>query len=368
MTARPWPGARIHAAVLTAIALALLGLGTAPTTANAHPQTAPQTAPQADNGRWSVFPAPAAGKKDKSPTAQERPFFTLEGAPGTTLKDKVSVSNLSSAPMTFTLYGADAYNTPRDGGFAVRGVDEKSTGLGSWVTLAKADLTIPARTRADIPFTVTIPEDASPGDHPGAIVALDTQVDAAPGNVAVGVRRAVGARIYLKVSGPTLPALSVEHVTVSHGQPLLPGAGDSAATIRYTLVNRGNVSLTPRVRFTAKGLFGRTLLDRKARTLPLELLPGQSVQLTEQWSGAPQFDRVSVQLTATSARGDLSETASATFLAMPWLVVGAVLTLLGGLAAWLLLVRRRRRREPRPEPPQEQPAAEPAEPVGSGTA
>jgi hypothetical protein len=344
----------IHAALLMAV-VALLGLGgTAPVAA----------APQADNGRWSVFPAPTAGKKDKSPTLQERPFFTLEGAPGATLKDKVSVSNLSAAPMTFTLYGADAYNTPRDGGFAVKGVDEKSTGLGAWVTLARRSLTIPARTRADIPFTVTIPEDASPGDHPGAIVALDTRVDTAPGNVAIGVRRAVGARVYLKVTGPTLPALSVEHVTVSHGQPLVPGLGNSGATIRYTLVNRGNVTLTPRVRFTAKGLFGRTLLDRRARTLPLELLPGQSVQLTEKWASAPQFDRVSIHLTASSARGDLSENASATFLAVPWLVVGLVLALLGGALARLLLVRRRRR----PPAPQEKAAQPLGEPVGSGTA
>ena len=351
--------ARTYAALLTAVAL--LGLGIAPAASYA----APQIAPRADNGRWSVFPAPAAGAKDKSPTAQDRPFFTLEGDPGTTLKDKVSVSNLSSAPMTFALYAADAYNTPRDGGFAVRGIDEKSTGTGSWVTLAKSSITIPARTRADIPFTVTVPEGASPGDHPGAIVALDTHTDPSAGNVAIGVRRAVAARIYLKVSGPTLAALSVEHVTVSHGQPLIPGTDDSTATIRYTLVNRGNVSLTPRVGFTAKGLFGRTLLDRKARTLPLELLPGQSVQLTEKWASAPQFDRVSVRLTVTSSRGDLSETASATFLAVPWLVVGVVLALLGGLLAWLLLVRRLRRRRPRPERQEEQPAAEP---VGSSTA
>jgi hypothetical protein len=344
--------AKAYAALLTAAAL--LGLGIAPAS-----HAAPATAPQADNGRWSVFPAPAAGAKDKSPTAQERSFFTLQGAPGTVLKDKVSVSNLSSKPMTFTLYGADAYNTPRDGGFAVRGNDEKMTDLGSWVSLAASTVKIPARTRADIPFTVTIPAGATPGDHPGAIVALDTQVDKAKGKVAVGVRRAVGARVYLKVSGPTLPAMSVEHVTVTHGQPLIPGTGDSTATISYTLVNRGNVSLNPRVAFTAKGLFGRTLLTRKARTLPLELLPGQSVTLTERWAHAPQFDRVSLRLTATSARGDLSETGSVHFLAVPWLVTGAVLLVLAALVAWL--VRRVRRRRGRQEPA----AGEPEQPKES---
>jgi hypothetical protein len=50
---------------------------------------------------------------------------------------------------------------------------------------------------------------------------------------------------------------------------------------------------------------------------------------------------------------------------VPWLVAGVVLALLGGLLAWLLLVRRRRRSRPRPEPQEEQPAGEP---VGSSAA
>ncbi|MGW3244215.1 WxL protein peptidoglycan domain-containing protein [Streptomyces sp. NPDC001070] len=325
-------GARAFGALLTVL-LVLLGLAAAPAPA----------AFAADNGRWSVFPAPAAGAKDRSPTAQERPFFTLEADPGTTLRDKVSVSNLSGEPMTFRLYGADAYNTPRDGGFAVRGADEKNTDVGSWVRLARSSLTVPARTRADIPFTVTVPADASPGDHPGAIVALDTHVDTAAGDVRVGVRRAVGARIHLRVAGPGLGALSVEHITAGHTGPLFPGTGDSQATIRYTLVNRGNVSLTPRLAVTAKGLFGRTLLDRRARTLPLELLPGQRVELTEHWAGAPQLDRVTVRLRVTAAGGDVDETGSASYLAVPWAAVGLVAALLGVLLFWLVRIRGRRR-------------------------
>ncbi|MEU4093746.1 DUF916 domain-containing protein [Streptomyces sp. NPDC026673] len=328
------------------VLLALLGLGAA---------TAP-AALAADNGRWSVFPAPAAGAKDRSPTAQERPFFTLEADPGATLRDKVSVSNLSGEPMTFRLYGADAYNTPRDGGFAVRGADERNTDVGSWVRLARSSITIPARTRADIPFTVTVPADASPGDHPGAIVALDTRADTASGDVRMSVRRAVGARVYLRVNGQALGALSVESVSVGHGTPLFPGIGDSDATIRYTLVNRGNVSLTPRLAVTAEGLFGRTLLDRRARTLPLELLPGQRVELTERWAGAPRFDRVTVRLRVTAAGGDVDETGSASYLVVPWAAVGLALALLGGLLFRLVRIRARRRSaHPDPDPAADEP-------------
>ncbi|MFF7158872.1 WxL protein peptidoglycan domain-containing protein [Streptomyces sp. NPDC008139] len=301
----------------------------------------------ADNGRWSVFPAPAAGAADPSATGQERQFFTLQADPGATVKDKVSVSNLSTAPMTFRLYGADAYNTPRDGGFAVRGPDETNRDVGTWIRLAKTTLTVPPRTRADIPFTLTVPANASPGDHPGAIVALDTRTDEGSGKVAVGVRRAVGARVYLRVGGPSLAALSVEHLTVSHGDPLLPGTGSTAATIHYTLVNRGNVTLSPRLAVKATGLFGRTLLNRPARDLPLELLPGQQVSLTEKWAGAPAFDRVSVRLTVSTATGGVDERDTASYLVAPWLAVALVLAGLAVPAVWY--VRRRRSRHPAAE-------------------
>ncbi|MBD0740452.1 WxL protein peptidoglycan domain-containing protein [Streptomyces sp. CBMA29] len=311
----------------------------------------------ADNGRWSVFPAPAAGAADPGATGQERQFFTLQADPGTTVKDKVSVSNLSTAPMTFRLYGADAYNTPRDGGFAVRGPDETNRDVGTWIRLAKTTLTVPPRTRADIPFTLTVPANASPGDHPGAIVALDTRTDEGSGKVAVGVRRAVGARVYLRVGGPSLAALSVEHLTVSHGGPLLPGTGSTAATIHYTLVNRGNVTLSPRLAVKATGLFGRTLLNRPARDLPLELLPGQQVSLTEKWAGAPAFDRVSVRLTVSTATGGVNERDTASYLVAPWLAVGLVLAGLAVLVVWY--VRRWRSRHPAAEAAEAPPGARP---------
>ncbi|MEV6010199.1 DUF916 domain-containing protein [Streptomyces sp. NPDC051976] len=333
-------GRTAYASPRTIAALALLGLATL-----LGPAAGPAAA--ADNGRWSVFPAPAAGAADKSATGQERQFFTLQADPGTTVKDKVSVSNLSNDPMTFQVYGADAYNTPRDGGFAVRGPDETNRDVGSWIRLAKNTLTVPARTRADIPFTLTVPAGASPGDHPGAIVALDTQTEKGSGSVAVGVRRAVGARVYLRVGGPSLAALSVEHVTVSHGSPWLPGTGGTAATIHYTLVNRGNVTLSPRLAVRATGLFGRTLLNRAARDLPLELLPGQQVSLTEKWAGAPALDRVTVHLTVTTAAGGVHESAAASYLAAPWLAVGLVVAGLAALLGWYVLRRRRRARPAR---------------------
>ncbi|MGI5454712.1 WxL protein peptidoglycan domain-containing protein [Streptomyces sp. CA-249302] len=286
----------------------------------------------ADNGSWSVYPA--ASKLGA------RPYFYLSADPGTTISDKVVVANKTGKPLTFRMYAADAYNTARDGGFAVKTVKEKQRGVGAWARPAKSRITVPAHGKVTVPFTLTVPEGAEPGDHPGALVALDERIDQGSGSLALGVQRAVAARVYLRVGGPTLSAISVENVHVVHHQPLVPGLGDSTATISYTLHNTGNVTLDPKVELRAKGLFGRTLLSRDLTRIPAELLPGQRVHLTEPWHGAPQLDWGDVTLTASAK--DTRESASASFFALPWLV--AVLLLVIAVLGTVLLLRARRAR------------------------
>ncbi|WP_344387178.1 hypothetical protein [Streptomyces vastus] len=286
--------------VLALAAAVLLGLpGVAPTAV-------------ADEG-WSVVPS--AGGRDG------RPYFYAEGAPGAVLQDTVSVINPGEEPLTVRLRGADADNSQAGGGFALRA---KPRDTGSWITFAEKTVKVPARTRADVPFTIGVPEGAIPGDHPGAIVAS-------------GGGRSAAVRVQLRVGGPTLSALTVEDVAVRDGR------------ISYDLVNRGNTVLTPKLAVRADGLFGE-VLDRAPRTLPVELLPGRRVTLREPWPDRPAFDSVDVRLTVTAADGAHDEAGTAARF-VPW---GAVAGLAGGLvlcaggAGWL--VRRRRRTAQSGEP------------------
>ncbi|MFF4251930.1 WxL protein peptidoglycan domain-containing protein [Streptomyces sp. NPDC001663] len=298
----------------------------------------PTPAQAADNGSWSVYPV--------SSKVAARPYFYLSADPGTTIEDKVVVANKTGKPLTFRLYAADAYNTPRDGGFAVKTVKEKQRGVGAWAKPAKSRVTVPPHGKVTVPFTLDVPQGAEPGDHPGAVVALDERIDQGNGSLALGVQRAVAARVYLRVGGPTLPAIAVENVHVVHHQPLVPGLGDSTATISYTLHNTGNVTLNPKVELRAEGLFGRTLLSRDLSRIPSELLPGQRVHLTEPWRGAPQLDWGDVTLTASAT--DTRNSQSASFFALPWL---AALVLLAVAVVGVVLVVRARRARALPSVP-----------------
>ncbi|THA66105.1 hypothetical protein E6P78_17265 [Streptomyces sp. A0958] len=258
---------------------------------------------------WTAGPSAHA-----SGEAVARPYFYLEGLPGSVLRDRLSVTNPGTEPVTVRLRGADAYNAG-DGSFAVRG-KRGSTGTGAWLRTARTEVTVPARTRADVPVTFTVPADALPGDHPGAIVAESGG-------------RSVGVQVRLRVGGPRLAALTVEDVgVVGH-------------TIRYTLVNRGNTVLVPRLAVSADGLFAH--LRRGARALPVELLPGQRAHLTEPWPDAPALDSATVRLRVTAAGGAHDE-ATATAVFVPWApVTGGALLLLAAATAFAYGLRRRRR-------------------------
>ncbi|THA55967.1 hypothetical protein [Streptomyces sp. A1136] len=289
-----------------------------------------------DGPGWTA--EPATGRAG----AAVRPYFYLSGAPGAVLEDSLALANPTDREHTVTLRGADAYNTA-DGSPAVRppagpGLGPApGTGPGSWIDFGRsATVRLPAHTRAVVPFTVTLPAASTPGDHPAAVVATEAGHEA-------------GVRVHLRVSGPTVAALTVEDVAVR-------GRG-GAAVIAYTLVNRGNVALAPTLAVRADGLFGE-VAGRGAHALPVELLPGQRVELTEPWPGAPAFDRVRLTLTATApgaARAMGTAPAAWCLPRSPMGLLGLGLLVLGGLGgAALFLVRTRRPQDPHEEQEQEQ--------------
>ncbi|MGW1543934.1 COG1470 family protein [Streptomyces sp. NPDC002309] len=268
------PTRAVHAVCLSLLAL----LCTAP-------------AARAAGEGWSV--APAGGG---------RPSFYAEGAPGTALRDTVSVTNRTRHPVIVRL-----------------------TGTGVPVTFADAEIRVPARTRADVSFTVAVPEGAAPGDRTGTIAVRD------------GDGGARSVPLLLRIGGPELSALTVERVAVR---------GDR---ITYDLVNRGTTDLVPTLSVRADGVLG-TLLDRAPRTLPVELAPGRRLRLSEPWADRPALDAVEVRLTVTAAGGarDTART-SAGFVPRGPVAAGTAALVLG-VAALAVVLRRRRRAAPEPAP------------------
>lgn len=309
------------------VALILVGLGLA--------LVPSQPSYAGDNGAWSVVPTPPERE-----TATPRDYFVLEGSPGSVIKDKVRLTNLTKAPITFKLYGADAYNTVQDGFFALKSLEEPQVDVGAWTSLPVTDVTVAARTQTDAPITIRIPDNATPGDHVGGVVALNTAIESTQqdGNVEIGVQRAVGARIYLRVSGPTRASLAVSEVKFAHDRGLLPWTGSGSGTVTYSIENTGNLRQTPAIDIQLNGLFGRDVDDATADGT-VDLLPGQKVTLTQKVDGVGHLDHLTATVTVGTTDGVTDAADTSTWI-IPWLAIVVLVLLVAGAIAWW---RRRRR-------------------------
>lgn len=266
---------------------------------------------------WGVGPVVAAGEPSRA--ALVHPLI-----PGRSVSDTVLVTNFSLSPLTFQVYAQDAVNTD-DGGFDLLSGSEASRDIGLWVRISQRSVTVPARSRAEVPFRIEVPADASPGDHSGGIVAalLEPAKDGSGRDVTV--ERRVGTRIYGRVPGDVRATLTASEPVTRYTESFNPfRAGIATAT--YTVRNTGNVRLGAHPSVTVKDLTGRVV---RTMTAPVvrEVLPGQSVTVVLAVPGIWPLGRftvetgvqaVPVQGTEASAPAPRGDTSTSYLWAWPW--------------------------------------------------
>jgi hypothetical protein len=325
---------------LTAAALAALLAGS-PATAQEAP-AAEETAPVT----WGVNPSGQDGPDGRA-------AFDHALDPGETIIDFVGVSNFSTEPITLRLYASDAYTTEA-GAFDLLPADQEPVDVGSWIGFNEETLTIAPQTRLDVPFALTVPADATPGDHVGGIVAAVAEEGTDDEGGEVLIERRVGVRVHLRVSGELDPSLvpDADEATYHYEwNPVEPGS----LSFEYAVVNEGNVRLQGTLLARIAGPWG--LMEREVAVAELpQILPGHRYEGTADVDGLWPLARLDVELvvrpeavdeadleTRLPSRGD--ETA---LWAPPWpqAAVAAALALL----IWGA-VKRRKRRERAPSDP-----------------
>ncbi len=303
---------------------------------------APASAAPSDDIKISVQPSGPAG-----PTSRSHFIYALP--PGGHVSDLLGVSNLGGKPVTVAVYPTDAYTTV-DGSFSLLPGAQQPRDVGSWVTVKGRRFTIPPGKRMDIPFTLTVPAGAEPGDHPGGILAsVVSQERNADGNL-VNVDRRVAARVYLRVNGVINPGVQVETLNVDYDNPIaLFGGG---MTVTYRVRNTGNARVQGQVQVEATGPLGLRLGD--TGKIPVkELLPGSQIEVTRKIPGVFPAFRIGAEtvfdgVTVADGKAVPAARASTGVWAVPWLLV--VLVVLVAAAVVAIAIRRRRRVSASPSP------------------
>jgi hypothetical protein len=317
--------------------MAVVIVGTAFGVAPASPSSA------ASNGMWSVFPTPLPGKAPRA-------FVQPELTPGKAYVDSVTVANYTAAPLTFHIYGSDAINTA-GGGLSLRRRTDVQRDIGKWIELPYSLLTVPANSSKEVPFAIVTPQQATPGDHVGGIVAEQTQgTTSRAGSVPITVIQAVGVRIYGRVVGPLHPGLALREVSLSVNSSAAAQFGGSVgAHLGFTVVNSGNTVLSPRASVELSTPFGTAAQRRFSLN---QLLPGSSVPFALNFPGVNAYGHLRAEIHVTTA--ETTATGAATAWALPWALLAIILV----LVVVLVLVIRNRRRRHRARQPKEPESAE----------
>ena len=297
----------------------------------------------ADTGGRATFGVRPTGKNGPD----DRPTFAYAATPGGVFHDQVEISNAGTEPLALKVYASDAF-TPRTGGFDLLAAGTKSDDAGTWVTLSRPLVRVPARSKVIVPFTLEVPATATPGDHSAGIVASLSSIGSDSKGNKVAVDQRVGARIYMRISGKLEPGLTVEGLTTSY-RPGRNPFGGGTTTLTYRVRNTGNVRLGAKQTVTVSTLWGAKKAAEGIADVP-EILPGDAVDMTaEIRSGFPAVwltGSVHADPKAQPGDGKLPLYAVARDRGY-WAVSWVLLAIVGGVAllvAALFTVRHQRRR------------------------
>jgi len=226
-------------------------------------------------------------------------YFKPTVSPGQTFSDQVIVTNNGDTPIDLAVSGVDGLTAATSGAVYANRTDPVKK-AGAWVSLTSPAVTVAPHAERPVAFTVTVPKDASAGDHLAGIAFEDAHPTQAGSNFAVTqvVRAVMGVQVI--VPGPGAFGVRVDNATLQS----LPGT--AAASVVVTIGNDGTRLGKPVLSVSLTGPNG---YQRTARR-PLDtILPGDTIAYPMAWPDVLQPGDYSISVSATP--GSASPTGAA---------------------------------------------------------
>lgn len=271
----------------------------------------------------------------------QRNSFSYSINPGNELSDSIVITNRGTEPLDLGIYAADGF-TNEDGQLDLNDAGATPTGIGAWVHGESDQLHIDPGTSVDYPFTVSVPDNATPGDYVGGVL---TSLTSSADTSQFDTDRRLGIKIALRVSGDLNPSIAVENTQLNWSGSLNPFAGGDA-TLSYTIRNTGNTVIAALHGTDVSGPFGLFSSEVEAEDDLPQLLPGETWDVATVVHVAPLVwlsGTATVVPLALDAAGTTSQFdpvyAKAGTLAISWMLL-LTLAVVGALV-WLGIRLRR---------------------------
>jgi hypothetical protein len=265
--------------------------------------------------------------------------------PGTTIRRRVQIANLSSSAARITVYPDAAVIRA---GYFIGDVGETPSELTTWITMSRHTVSLAPNARAMVTVTIKVPLTASPGNLYGVIWAQETGSGKTGNGVNVIEVNRIGIRIYLSVGPGGPPPVNFDITSITGIR-----SARGQMVVQAEVHNTGGqaVDVTGYLKLTG----GPGDLSAGPYQEPgITLAPGQSepirVFLDKQLPDGPWQARIDLTsgITQRNAEAtiDFPPTGSANrgYLVKAVILVLVLLILLSGSAAWLIRRKIRNRR------------------------
>ncbi len=256
--------------------------------------------------------------------------FELTANPGTSLTNKIKVSNPSNKPVKIKMSVEDFKPAGETGSVIITDDENYTYSLSQWISVDPVEFTLPPFGSQLVTFFIDVPPTAEPGGHYGTVLAEVLPVEVQGGSA---ISQKVGVLILLSVSGEVEEQLIIKEFSA-------PEFVESAP-VRFLLrfENLGTVHTRP------KGFISITnMLGEKEVDLPFpqkNVLPGSIRKVEVEWNPDFALGKYTATLVANYGINNLPLTAVVTFWVVPWKKILLIFSIVFIFFIFVFLGRRR---------------------------
>jgi len=251
--------------------------------------------------------------------------------PGQVFSSILRVTNLDSETKTFYIVKRNI-NGLTERGEPIFAAEQEETGyeISSWVKLAQDSVTIPGKATKEIPFSIVVPGNASPGGHFGGIFV--SFAPPRPKETGVGVGFQVGTIINLRISGEVIEEAQIREFRTDKTIYSKP-----EVKFITRVENAGNVLIRPRGPLEITDFFGKKVATLRVNDEGAGIFPKTIRPFETSWQGEGLvFGRYQVVMSlvyGADGRKTISDTLS--FWVLP---LNIILPIVGGILGILLAI------------------------------
>jgi len=255
---------------------------------------------------------------------------------GESITDYLKLVNVSSEKtMKVKIYPVDAVVSSQ-GVFNPLDEADPKKDIGAWIKMSESEVSLAPQETRIIPFTLTIPEDASVGDHLGAIIAEKGELTPS-GQAGLSIKTRVGIRVWNTVPGEIVKNLQISNVSWEIINKKLSPKTTTLEKIRtalglnkegfitLSLKNDGNVHLMPKGNIEIRDIFGGWVATLDNISLGTSAL-SQTTTVPIKWEKPSLFGRLTAKITVLYGDNQTA-TAEKSFWIIPWTLIFIVILL-----------------------------------------